>query len=49
MEMVGAIGASMLIPGIVLAAFGGHALRKARASRFSAAFGPRSVGLALRF
>jgi hypothetical protein len=49
MEVVGSLGASVLLTGVILAVVGGVKLRRARATRVSAAIGPRSVGLVVRF
>ena len=49
MLMVGGIGASLLITGVILAAIGGSSLRKARASRVTGMVGPRSLSLIVRF
>lgn len=49
MQMVGGIGASLLITGVILAAIGGSSLRKARASRVTGMVGPRSLSLIVRF
>lgn len=45
--VVGAIGASLLLTGVLLAGLGGSSVRKARAARFARVVGP--TGLTFRF
>lgn len=47
--LVGAVGASMLVTGAILALTGGLDLRRARQSRVAGFVGPRSLGLVVRF
>jgi hypothetical protein len=48
MMLLGSIGASLLVTGAILAATGGHQLRRAR-GRVAGFVGPRSLGLVVRF